>query len=117
MLGLDSGEAVPGGHVGTPLCSFRCGLARESGPLNVLPQRAPPQAPLLRLPVEGLLADLPLPEVSELVAAVPAEDLPADVLAVHPLEERSAKPSQQRSPGSGGAVSLPERDLAGLAGH
>lgn len=55
---------------------------------HALSQRAPSQAVLLRLTVVSLLADLPLPEALELVTGVPAEDLPAHVLVVHPLEEK-----------------------------
>lgn len=43
---------------------------------------------LLGLTVVCLFANLPLPEAFELVAGVPAEDLSADVLTVHPLEKK-----------------------------
>lgn len=43
---------------------------------------------LLGLSVACLLADLPLPEPLELMAAVPAEDLSTDVLIVHPLKRQ-----------------------------
>lgn len=43
---------------------------------------------LLGLAVVCLFANLSLPEAFELVAGVPAEDLSADVLAVHPLKKK-----------------------------
>lgn len=44
----------------------------------------------LRFSVVSLFADFSFPEAFEFVTGVPAEDLPADVLIVHPLEERTA---------------------------
>ena len=38
--------------------------------------------------VVSLFANFPFPEAFELVTSVPAEDLPADVLIVHPLKKK-----------------------------
>lgn len=43
-----------------------------------------------RLSVVSLFANFSFPEAFEFVTGVPAEDLPADILIVHPLKERTA---------------------------